>query len=35
VRPQIERRYEFAEIPEAIAHLEGGHAKAKLVVGPA
>jgi D-arabinose 1-dehydrogenase-like Zn-dependent alcohol dehydrogenase len=31
VRPQIERRYRFAEIPDAIAYLEQGHAKAKVV----
>jgi NADPH:quinone reductase-like Zn-dependent oxidoreductase len=33
VRPQIDRRYPFAEIPEAIAYLEQGHAKGKVVVG--
>jgi NADPH:quinone reductase-like Zn-dependent oxidoreductase len=32
VRPQIDRRYRFAEIPAAIAYLEQGHAKAKVVV---
>jgi NADPH:quinone reductase-like Zn-dependent oxidoreductase len=32
VRPQIERRYRFAEIPAAIAYLEQGHARAKVVV---
>jgi NADPH:quinone reductase-like Zn-dependent oxidoreductase len=31
VRPQIDRRYPFAEIPAAIAYLEQGHAKAKVV----
>jgi NADPH:quinone reductase-like Zn-dependent oxidoreductase len=31
VRPQIERRYRFAEIPAAIAYLEQGHARAKVV----
>jgi NADPH:quinone reductase-like Zn-dependent oxidoreductase len=31
VRPQIDRRYRFAEIPAAIAYLEQGHAKAKVV----
>jgi NADPH:quinone reductase-like Zn-dependent oxidoreductase len=31
VRPQIERRYPFAEIPAAIAYLEQGHARAKVV----
>jgi NADPH:quinone reductase-like Zn-dependent oxidoreductase len=33
VRPQIDRRYPFAEIPAAIAYLEQGHAKGKVVVG--
>jgi NADPH:quinone reductase-like Zn-dependent oxidoreductase len=33
VRPQIDRRYRFAELPAAIAYLEQGHAKAKVVVG--
>jgi NADPH:quinone reductase-like Zn-dependent oxidoreductase len=33
VRPQIDRRYTFAEIPEAIAYLERGHARGKVVVG--
>ena len=32
VRPQIDRRYAFAEIPAAIAYLEQGHARAKVVV---
>jgi NADPH:quinone reductase-like Zn-dependent oxidoreductase len=32
VRPQIDRRYRFAEIPTAIAYLEQGHARAKVVV---
>ena len=31
VRPQIDRRYPFAEIPAAIAYLEQGHARAKVV----
>jgi NADPH:quinone reductase-like Zn-dependent oxidoreductase len=35
VRPQIDRRYPFAEIPAAIAYLEQGHARGKVVVGPA
>jgi NADPH:quinone reductase-like Zn-dependent oxidoreductase len=35
VRPQIDRHYPFAEIPAAIAYLERGHARAKVVVGPA
>ncbi len=33
VRPQIDRRYAFAEIPTAIAYLEEGHARGKVVVG--
>jgi NADPH:quinone reductase-like Zn-dependent oxidoreductase len=32
LRPQIDRRYGFAEIPAAIAYLEQGHARAKVVV---
>jgi NADPH:quinone reductase-like Zn-dependent oxidoreductase len=35
VRPQIDRRYLFAEIPAAIAYLEQGHARGKVVVGVA
>ena len=35
VRPQIDRRYPFAEIPEAIAYLEQGRATGKVVVGVA
>jgi NADPH:quinone reductase-like Zn-dependent oxidoreductase len=31
VRPQIDRRYAFAELPAAIAYLEQGHAKGKVV----
>jgi NADPH:quinone reductase-like Zn-dependent oxidoreductase len=33
VRPYIDRRYPFAEIPAAIAYLEQGHARGKVVVG--
>jgi NADPH:quinone reductase-like Zn-dependent oxidoreductase len=32
VRPRIDRRYPFADIPAAIAYLEQGHARAKVVV---
>jgi NADPH:quinone reductase-like Zn-dependent oxidoreductase len=35
VRPQIDRRYPFAEIPAAIAYLEQGRARGKLVAGTA
>jgi NADPH:quinone reductase-like Zn-dependent oxidoreductase len=35
VRPQIDRRYPFAEIPDAIGYLEQGHARGKVVVGMA
>jgi NADPH:quinone reductase-like Zn-dependent oxidoreductase len=35
VRPAIDRRYPFAQIPAAIAYLEQGHAKGKVVVGVA
>ncbi|MDQ4091230.1 MAG: NAD(P)-dependent alcohol dehydrogenase [Actinomycetota bacterium] len=33
VRPHIDRRYPFAEIPTAIAYLEQGHARGKVVAG--
>jgi len=33
VRPEIDRRYPFAELPAAIAYLEQGHARGKVVVG--
>jgi NADPH:quinone reductase-like Zn-dependent oxidoreductase len=32
LRPQIDRRYGFADLPDAIAYLEQGHARAKVVV---
>ena len=32
VRPLIDRRYQFADIPTAIAYLEKGRARAKVVV---
>ena len=35
VRPVIDRRYGFAEIPAAIAYVEQGHARAKVVVAVA
>jgi NADPH:quinone reductase-like Zn-dependent oxidoreductase len=35
LHPVIDRRYRFAEIPAAIAYLERGHARAKVVVGVA
>jgi len=35
VRPVIDRRYPFGEIPAAIAYLEQGHARGKVVVGVA
>ena len=35
VRPQIDRRYPFTEIPAAIAYLEQGRARGKVVVGTA
>jgi NADPH:quinone reductase-like Zn-dependent oxidoreductase len=35
VRPEIDRRYPFAEIPAAIAYLEQGHARGKVVAGVA
>jgi NADPH:quinone reductase-like Zn-dependent oxidoreductase len=35
VHPVIDRRYPFAQIPAAIAYLERGHAKGKVVAGVA
>ncbi len=35
VRPEIDRRYPFAEVPAAIAYLEQGHARGKVVAGVA
>jgi NADPH:quinone reductase-like Zn-dependent oxidoreductase len=35
VRPQIDRRYRFADLPAAIAYLAQGRARAKVVVGVA
>jgi NADPH:quinone reductase-like Zn-dependent oxidoreductase len=32
VRPRIDRRYRFADLPAAIAYLEQGHARGKVVV---
>jgi NADPH:quinone reductase-like Zn-dependent oxidoreductase len=32
VHPRIDRRYRFAELPAAIAYLEQGHARGKVVV---
>jgi NADPH:quinone reductase-like Zn-dependent oxidoreductase len=32
VRPLIDRRYRFADLPAAIAYLEQGHARAKVVI---
>jgi NADPH:quinone reductase-like Zn-dependent oxidoreductase len=32
LRPQIDRHYQFADLPAAIAYLEHGHARAKVVV---
>jgi NADPH:quinone reductase-like Zn-dependent oxidoreductase len=32
VHPLIDRRYRFAELPAAIAYLDQGHARAKVVV---
>ena len=33
LRPAIDRRYPFSELPEAIRYLEEGHARGKVVVG--
>jgi NADPH:quinone reductase-like Zn-dependent oxidoreductase len=32
VTPVIDRRYPFAEVPEAVRYLEEGHARGKVVV---
>ncbi len=32
VKPVIDRRYSLSEAPEAIRYLEGGHARAKVIV---
>jgi NADPH:quinone reductase-like Zn-dependent oxidoreductase len=32
VIPVIERRYPLREVPEAIRHLETGHARGKVVI---
>jgi NADPH:quinone reductase-like Zn-dependent oxidoreductase len=32
VRPQIDRRYQLADLPAAIAYVEQGHARAKVIV---
>ena len=32
LRPRIDRRYRFADLPAAIAYLEQGRAKSKVVV---
>ena len=32
VTPVIDRRYTLSEVPEAIRHIEKGHAQGKLVV---
>lgn len=32
IRPVIDRRYPFAELPEAIRYIEAGHARGKVVV---
>jgi len=33
VRPHIDRRYPFIDIPAAITYLEQGQARGKVVVG--
>jgi NADPH:quinone reductase-like Zn-dependent oxidoreductase len=35
LRPVIDRRYRFVQLPAAIAYLEQGHARAKVVVSVA
>jgi NADPH:quinone reductase-like Zn-dependent oxidoreductase len=33
ISPLIDRRYPLADVPEAIAYLEQGHARGKVVIG--
>ena len=32
LRPRIDRRYQFADLPAAIAYLEQDYARAKVIV---
>jgi NADPH:quinone reductase-like Zn-dependent oxidoreductase len=32
VRPVVDRRYSFEQIPAAIQYLEAGHARGKVVI---
>jgi NADPH:quinone reductase-like Zn-dependent oxidoreductase len=32
IAPVIDRRYELSEVPEALRHQGGGHARGKLVI---
>ena len=32
LKPVIERTYSLAETPEAVRHVEGGHARGKVVI---
>jgi NADPH:quinone reductase-like Zn-dependent oxidoreductase len=32
VRPVIDRRYTLSEVPEALRHLEKGHARGKIII---
>ena len=32
VTPVIDRRYKLSEVPEAIAYLEQGHARGKVII---
>ena len=32
VVPVIDRRYWLSEVPDALRHLEGGHARGKVVI---
>jgi len=32
VTPVIDRRYALSEVPEAIAYLEEGHARGKVII---
>jgi NADPH:quinone reductase-like Zn-dependent oxidoreductase len=34
IRPVVDRVYPFAQAPEALAHVETGRAKGKVVVSP-
>jgi NADPH:quinone reductase-like Zn-dependent oxidoreductase len=34
VTPVVDRRYRLSETPEAFRYVEGGHARAKVIITP-